>query len=249
VSIEYDYGKRILDLRERVVANFNANDWEEAGLLTGYSDLISNHGRLLRSLHFGDEDYDGNVLAVLKKIAFNNPAAFEKFERFTAEKYPDQAQYISAKPSERKITFAPSVFQLPEDTTVERDLVSIMMPFNAAFSDVHVAIKYACEMAGFRCKRADDIWEDSSVMQDIFNLIFKSHVVVADFTGKNANVMYETGIAHTLGKHVIPITQSMGDIPFDMNHHRVLQYLGNRQGLTDMVEKLSARLAYVKQLA
>jgi hypothetical protein len=78
-----------------------------------------------------------------------------------------------------------------------------------------------------RCTRVDDIWEESVVIQDIFNLIFRAHVVIVDFTGKNANVMYETGIAHTLGKHVIPISQSLDDVPFDMSHHRVLKYLPN----------------------
>ncbi|MCT7486360.1 hypothetical protein N5T98_04880 [Aliarcobacter cryaerophilus] len=63
------------------------------------------------------------------------------------------------------------------------------------------------------CKRADDIWEDHTFIQDIFSLIYKSKIVIVDFTGKNPNVMYETGIAHTLGKIVI---QNLADI----QHHR-----------------------------
>jgi len=112
---------------------------------------------------------------------------------------------VSAKPSERKITFAPSIFHVPENTMVEADLVALMMPFDAAFNSVHMAISKACASANYRCVRVDDIWEDSVIIQDIFSLIFRSHVVVVDFTGKNPNVMYETGIAHTLGKHVVPI--------------------------------------------
>lgn len=33
-------------------------------------------------------------------------------------------------------------------------------------------------------------------------------MVIADLTGKNPNVFYETGIAHTLGLEVIQITGS-----------------------------------------
>ena len=44
--------------------------------------------------------------------------------------------------------------------------------------------------------------------------------MVVDFSGKNANVMYETGIAHTLGKKVIPITQRIDDIPSDMQQYQ-----------------------------
>ncbi len=99
-----------------------------------------------------------------------------------------------------------------------------MMPF-AGFSGTHEAIKAACKISGHRCVRVDDIWQDSTVIQDVFSLIFHANIVVVDFSGKNANVMYETGIAHTLGKHVVgPITQSKGDVPFDLLHHRYLSF-------------------------
>ena len=48
--------------------------------------------------------------------------------------------------------------------------------------------------------------------------------------------MYETGIAHTLGKVVIPITQNISD----MGHHKALYYLHNREGLTELTNKLAA---------
>lgn len=243
--VDFDLGKRILALRGRVVADFDAGDWEEVGLLTGYSDLISGHPRLLRSLSWGDEDYAGNALTIIKRIAEQDENAFTIFEKHVAEKYPEESQFISAKPSERKITFAPTVFQVPENTAIESDLVAVMMPFNAAFNSVHEGILRACCAAGYRCLRVDGIWEESTVIQDIFNLIFRAHVVVVDFTGKNPNVMYETGIAHTLGKHVIPISQSLDDVPFDMAHHRILKYLPNGEGIEVMVSKLAEKLRQV----
>ncbi len=57
--------------------------------------------------------------------------------------------------------------------------------------------------------------------------------------------MYETGIAHTLGKHVIPISQSLDDIPFDMRHHRVLKYLANGEGLHALESRLTEKLRQV----
>lgn len=243
--VDFELGKRIISLRERVVAEFNSGDWEEIGLLTGFSDLISKHPRLLRSLSWGDEDYAGNALSIIKRIAEQNQDAFVVFEKYVAERYPGEGKYISAKPSEKKITFAPNVFQLPDNTTIENDLVAVMMPFKTEFSSVHEGIRRACSAAGYRCLRVDDIWEESTVIQDIFNLIFRAHVVVVDFTGKNPNVMYETGIAHTLGKHVVPISQSLSDVPFDMAHHRILTYLPNNEGIETMVYKLTAKLRQV----
>jgi hypothetical protein len=57
--------------------------------------------------------------------------------------------------------------------------------------------------------------------------------------------MYETGIAHTLGKHVVPISQSLDDVPFDMAHHRILKYLPNSEGIEVMVSKLAEKLRQV----
>lgn len=245
--ISYEFGQRILALRETVVAHFDAGDWDEVGLLTGFSDVIHQHPRLLRSLSWGDEDYDGNVLTMIRQIAEHDPKAFDTFERHAYAKYPGESHYVSAKPAERKITFAPNVFQVPEIQTVERDLVALMMPFDAGFNPVHEAIKGACAAAGYRCLRVDDIWEDSAVIQDIFGLIFRSHVVVVDFTERNPNVMYETGIAHTLGKHVVPVSQSMDDVPFDMRHHRVLKYLPNGEGLATLEAKLAQKLRQVSR--
>ena len=54
--------------------------------------------------------------------------------------------------------------------------------------------------------------------------------------------MYETGIAHTLGKDVIPITQSLDDIPSDLGHHRAFKYLPNEQGYKDLRGNLLQRL-------
>lgn len=147
----------------------------------------------------------------------------------------------------KKITFAPKAFEIPLSTDVQHDLVAIMMPFGAAFSRIHDAIRAACSTAKLRCKRADDIWANSTIIQDIVDLIFVAEIVVVDFTGKNSNVMYETGIAHTLGKHVVPITQSMDDIPFDLQSHRVLKYLPNNEGLVKLQDELSQRLVTLVQ--
>ncbi len=236
-------GKRLIELCARVVSNFDAGNWEEVGLLAGCSDLINDHPRLLRSLSWGDEDYAGNVLTVLRQMVESDPRALKIVESYLNEKFPGETdtQYISAKPSEHKITFAPNVFQVPEGG-VELDLVAVMMPFSMEFAAVYEAIKRACTTRALRCMRADNVWEESTIIQDIFNLLFRAQVVVVDFTAKNPNVMYETGIAHTLGKHVVPVTQSLDDVPFDMRHHRVLKYLPNAEGLVGFERALATKL-------
>lgn len=54
--------------------------------------------------------------------------------------------------------------------------------------------------------------------------------------------MYETGIAHTLGKIVIPITQSFNDISSDLGHHRAIKYLANDEGYRNLSNKLYKKI-------
>jgi hypothetical protein len=238
-------GNKLIDLRARIVEGFDGENWEELGLLTGATDLIMGHYRLLRSLGFGDEDYAGHALTVLRQIVEADLRNLPIIEEYLDRNFPRESTYISAKPSQRRITFAPNAFQVP-DGYAELDLVAVMMPFSMEFTGVYEAIKQACLSSSLRCLRADDIWEESTIIQDIFNLIFRAQIVVVDFTGKNPNVMYETGIAHTLGKHVIPISQSLDDVPFDMRHHRVLKYLPNKEGLTKLSSDLAVKLSQFK---
>jgi hypothetical protein len=238
-------GQLILDLKRRIEEDFTSSNWEEIGLLTDCSHIISGHPRLLRSLHFGDQDYGGNIISVLRAMSDYNQNSLNIVKEFLDECYPDKnTTYVSAKPSERKITFSPSVFSIP-DSGVEDDLVAVMMPF-AGFDSVYQAIKKACDASNLRCLRADDIWDNSSIIQDIFSLIFRAKIVVVDFSGKNPNVMYETGIAHTLGKTVVPLAQIVQDIPSDMVHHRALIYLKNGEGLQKLEVELSKKLAMLK---
>jgi len=145
------------------------------------------------------------------------------------------------RPATDAIELRPTAFRIPAGG-VEANQVAIMMPFDRPFDSVHAAIVGACDDAGLVGRRVDNMWEDDTVIQDIFNLIYKSNIVIVDFTGRNSNVFYETGIAHALGKAVVPITQTEGDVPFDLRHHRYLRYLPNGEGLLELREKLTPRL-------
>lgn len=140
-----------------------------------------------------------------------------------------------------EIHIRPSVFRVPS-SKAESDLVSVMMPFDMVFDSVFSAIKAACESGKLRCQRANDIWEEAEVIQDVFSLIYRSRVVVCDFSGRNPNVFYEAGIAHTLGKLVIPIAQNDSDIPFDLRHLRFIKYLNNSEGRRTLTDEILEKL-------
>lgn len=141
----------------------------------------------------------------------------------------------------------PRVFQLSEVESIEPVLVSAMMPFHPSFDVVYTALKDVAAEVGLRCRRADDIWENPAVIQDVVSLIDRSRIVICDCTGRNPNVFYEAGIAHTLGREVILITQSEADIPFDLRHLRYVHYLNNGEGLRVLGEQLKHRLESLTQ--
>lgn len=237
-----DTRQKLASLAETITARFTSGDRQSLGLRTGCTDIIQGHPRLLRSLSFGDEDYAGCIIEVLYEIAIREPPNVALIGEFVGSKY-GLGENISTAPSKsRQIVFAPSVFDTPA-SGVEPDLVAAMMPFSSEFEPVFAGIASACRNAGLRCVRAKDIWDHESVIQDIFSLIFRSRLVVCDFTGKNPNVFYEAGIAHTLGKTVIPLAQNPADIPFDVQHHRYLRYLNNNEGRIQLENELHSRLA------
>lgn len=240
--VEPEQQKRLLPLSKAVAEAFDNAKWLELGAMTGCIDLVQNHHRLLRSLSWGDPDYAGNVLEVLVSIVQRDPKNLAVIESYVGENVEGVGgESLSSAPGQRKVYITPHAFTVPEGNP-DKALVSVMMPFDAAFTNVHEAIKQACADAGLHSKRVDNMWEHSTVIQDVFSLICRSFIVVCDFSGRNPNVFYECGIAHTLGKHVIPITQQPGDVPFDLQHHRYLHYLNNAEGLQHLRAELAGRL-------
>lgn len=216
--------------------------------ITPSRELTSIIEELMNKIYFEDLTYDrvdhDDALSLLNKILspYNLEVSALDSHRLPKLRHIDDS-YISSTPvgeSIRKITFCPSVFR-PPPLDVAGDLVAVMMPFDTNFDPVYNSIKDACRDAKLNAQRADDIWNESSIIQDVFNLIYKATIVLVDFTGKNPNVMYETGIAHTLGKHVVPITQSIDDVPFDLKQHRACKYLANSEGLALLQTTLTNR--------
>lgn len=181
-----------------------------------------------------------NEIIYSNRVALDMPADFEFHRNHWAIKDVDLYRFLlgSIRPRRQR----PTVFQIPEHEEIEPALASAMMPFDVGFNEVYDSIRQAADRAGLRCRRADDIWENAAIIQDVVALIDRSRVVVCDCTGRNPNVFYEAGIAHTLGREVILITQSEHDIPFDLRHLRYIRYLNNSEGRETLVMALTARM-------
>lgn len=135
----------------------------------------------------------------------------------------------------------PTVFKLTADP-IDPSLVAVMMPFDEKFNAVYATFQTAIAAVGMKCQRADDVWDNDHVIQDVVSLIERAAVVICDLTGRNSNVFYEMGIAHTLGRNVIMVTQSAEHVPFDVGHIRNIRYLNNAEGLAKLANDVTDRL-------
>lgn len=105
------------------------------------------------------------------------------------------------------------------------DTCFVMMPFGAWFDRYYQEIYVpAIKEAGFEPIRADELFSTGSVVEQIWDQIEKSKLLLADLSGKNPNVFYELGLAHAARKPVVFTASNVDDVPFDLRHLRVIIY-------------------------
>lgn len=128
-------------------------------------------------------------------------------------------------------------------TELTSNEIFVLMPFSENWSDQIwlELVRPICETQGFVAHRADDLY-GPVFMENIWRGICRARVVIADLTNRNPNVFYELGIAHTIGKDVILITQNINDIPADLRHYRCITYQNSVGGYAPFERNLTNAL-------
>jgi hypothetical protein len=123
-------------------------------------------------------------------------------------------------------------------------LVFVLMPFGEPWSDrVWEAIQRIIAGYGVKAERADNR-HGPVVTEDIWRGIVEARIVLADITGWNPNVFYELGIAHTVGKDVILVTQPSARLPFDTQGYRHIIYSDNPAGMKLLEREIPQKLDF-----
>ena len=124
-----------------------------------------------------------NSMIYANRMALDMPYDFEFSRNHWAVKDVDLYRFLlrNVRPRRQR----PTVFQIPEHEDIEPVLASAMMPFDAGFNPVYDSIRQAADNAGLRCRRADDIWENAAIIQDVVAPIDRSRVVVCDCSDRN----------------------------------------------------------------
>lgn len=199
------------------------------------------HEPLLHLMKWGlIQVFDGNRLVEIAEFE-GNPSGFrERQDMFFLS--PEAVQMESALGLKLTGGFEP-IFGEPIKAKSWPQLF-VLMPFSPQLRPVfddHIK-KVAAEM-NLVAARADDFFSTGSIIYEIWSAIYHAQVVVADCSGRNPNVFYEIGIAHTLGKKTILIAQTIDDVPFDLRSYRVIVYEYTPRGMQEFEVKLKATLA------
>lgn len=221
---------------------FDNGDWIALSVILDDDGLITNHPRLLRSLGYGDDDYPACAAEVITHLLKLSETASDNIIEYVTSKYPDESKGLQSNTTTGTISVQPKVFDCKKQFVTKEKQVALMMPFKPELDNVHDTIRIACNELGLTCVRADQVWANPTVMQDVFDLIYSSKCVVVDLTGLNPNVMYELGLAHALGAVVIPICSTETNSPFDIAHHRHIKYKATNITSDNFVSKLKTAI-------
>jgi DNA-binding transcriptional ArsR family regulator len=122
----------------------------------------------------------------------------------------------------------------------------VLMPFLDDLKPVYEDhIKAVAKKLKLSIKRGDDFFTSHHVMKDIWEAICGARFIIADCTGRNPNVFYEIGMAHTAGKEVILITQNAEDVPFDLRQLRYIQFKYTPPGMKEFEKKLTETIKWL----
>ncbi len=123
--------------------------------------------------------------------------------------------------------------------TSEKPVAFVAMCFDKRLLPIYQkVVKPVLDEHGFECLRGDEIMEPGVIVDQVKRQIEASALVLCDLTFDNANVFYELGVAHTLGKATLLISQTASSIPFDVAHLRAIPYEDSKIGLLDLRDRL-----------
>jgi len=104
-------------------------------------------------------------------------------------------------------------------------------------------IKPAAEECGFTTLRADEITQPGIITSQVIQHIMEDAMVVADLTGRNANVFYELAIRHAIRRPYVQIIDEREPLPFDVANVRSISFTHQ-----DLDSATMARTEIVKQM-
>jgi hypothetical protein len=192
---------------------------------------------------------DADVRSLINHLYFQGSDTWDRMLRFlwSPDTRPDADLWVAVRPGSDEVQLKDEIRQfviqadaqmtnLPAHDFVlsypirekprqpgELRTCFLAMPTRAWLPGVQRTIEFAAK--GFVCKLSVDNAAPGNIMNQVWQDIRRSDVIVADLTGQNPNVFYEMGLAHALGKAIIMIKQQDAHpVPFDVRNYKYKEY-------------------------
>ncbi len=186
-----------------------------------------------RGENLPDDKFLTNTLVETYKIPEESVPEFKQIfleSLQTAElisKHADKIRVIDIATVEATVGQSDRLKKLEKSTTIGiNDSCFVMQPFASPLGEYYEKIyRPAIEKAGLRAVRADaEIFTTGKIVDQVWSGINSAKILVAELTTRNANVFYELGLAHAMRKPVVLVSAKEEDVPFDLQHIRVIYY-------------------------
>lgn len=125
-----------------------------------------------------------------------------------------------------------------------RNDIFVVMPLSQQFKGIYENnLVNLGKQLNLTISRSKDYFSNNISTKDIFSNIYYSRYIIIDCTGRDPNVFYILGNAHTLhGKQIIIISQNEDDIPFDFSSITYIHYDNTREGLAKLFKALLEKI-------
>ena len=158
-----------------------------------------------------------------KDIFFENLKKAQLIEEFNDKFRILDISHTASDSTEK----SPRIQKLGKSVKVDaNDSCFVMMPFSDPLGKYYKSVYTpAVKKAGLIPVRADDdIFATGKIIDQVWRGITNAKVLIAELTTRNPNVFYELGLAHALQKPVVLVSSNEQDVPFDLQHIRVIYY-------------------------
>lgn len=117
------------------------------------------------------------------------------------------------------------------DIRLEKGTAFMLTPFNDQGNELFEQCSFALKKLNIYLRQAstDILTNTDDILVEIVTRIVQAEIIIVNLNGRNPNVFYELGIAHTLGKATILLSRrdhedEVKDLNFDINHKNIIFY-------------------------
>lgn len=111
-----------------------------------------------------------------------------------------------------------------EKAEITEGKIFVLTPFSQEEKPTYQTIKSVGSEAGFIVARGDEHRAEGDILPQIIEGIVSSQIIIANISSRNPNVFFELGIAMALGKPTLLISDTLSDVPFDIQNRRIIVF-------------------------